>query len=146
MLFLHGRKWSLVYMKVLLIGFNNQCVTLDWSAKNAIFYSIEGVRFRTKKKHLQKSITFLPSHQEICYWSKAHRLLRRLMGSMLYLKQLAEIGLGDSKTTILTWMTKNVLVNQKILKVENIGGITEKRFMSDAQRVVGNTKCRWLNH
>jgi len=56
-LFEHAES-DLMYMKVLSIGFNNQCITFDRSTKNTIFYRIEDVEFRTKKEHLREALLF----------------------------------------------------------------------------------------
>lgn len=86
-------------MKVLSIGFN-QCVTLDRSAKNTIFYCIEDVWFRTKKEHLREALLFCFHFKKSA--AECHRLLVEAYGEHAYLKQLAEIDLDDSKTMILT--------------------------------------------
>jgi len=87
-----------MYMKVLSIGFNNQCITFDRSAKNTIFCGIEYVEFRIKKEHLWEALLF-------CFHLKKsaaedHRLLEAYGEHAL--SETTCRYLEDSKTTILT--------------------------------------------
>ena len=88
-------------MTILSICFNNQWVTLYWSAMNTICSCTEDVGFHSKISYLWEALLFC-----FCLEVPVNETHRFLIRNMLYLKQVAEINLDNLKAATLMWKTK----------------------------------------